>query len=234
LYLPEIAKIRPIAQITGLTYVGDCKMAALGTRAESRVHKAYSRCPLSAKQVPHAELDRLLEPVFSGALKPIEIRLPNPEGQINEADEPVTVGFEYRVEQSTQDQSGQRQRWQARRWVVRSLAFAESQEKSLRQRVARAASGRTFPSAAGAHTSEFFFTDDNGVYFLATRDAPALVERAAGEPLDLNGILEAHRKRIRKLADGRLYIPAAEPSWKATTPGARTGRAARSSFLWAT
>jgi hypothetical protein len=50
----------------------------------------------------------------------------------------VAVGFEYRVEQSTQDQSGQTQRWQARRLVVRSLAFAESQEKSLRQRVARA------------------------------------------------------------------------------------------------
>src|ERR671918_1430336 len=74
-----------------------------------------------------------------------------------------------------------------------------------------AAGGRTFPSAAGFHTSEVFFTDDDGVYFLATRDAPALVERTAGEPLDLNGILEAHRKRIRKLADGRLYIPAAEP-----------------------
>jgi len=90
---------------------------------------------------------------------------------------------------------------------------------------AGAAGGRTFPSAAGAHTSEYFFTDDNGVYFLATRDAPALVERAAGEPLDLNGILEAHRKRIRKLADGRLYIPAAEPfleghnTWCANRPG---------------
>jgi hypothetical protein len=34
LYLPEIAKIRQSAGSRGLTYVGDCKMAALG----------YTRC----------------------------------------------------------------------------------------------------------------------------------------------------------------------------------------------
>ena len=39
-----------------------------------------------------------------------------------------------------------------------------------------AAGGRTFPSAAGFHTSELFFTDDDSVYHFATRDAPALVE----------------------------------------------------------
>jgi hypothetical protein len=74
-----------------------------------------------------------------------------------------------------------------------------------------AAGGRTFPSAAGFHTSEVFFTDDNGVYFFATRDAPALAERAADGALDLEALLEVHRSRIRKLADGRLHIPAAEP-----------------------
>jgi hypothetical protein len=74
-----------------------------------------------------------------------------------------------------------------------------------------AAGGRTFPSAAGFHTSEVFFTDENGVYFFATRDAPALAERAADGALDLEALLEVHRSRIRKLADGRLHIPAAEP-----------------------
>jgi hypothetical protein len=74
-----------------------------------------------------------------------------------------------------------------------------------------AAGGRTFPSAAGFHTSEVFFTDDAGVYFFATRDAPALAERAADGKLDLEALLSVHRSRIRKLADGRLHIPAAEP-----------------------
>ena len=43
------------------------------------------------------------------------------------------------------------------------------------------AAGRTFPSAAGFHTTEFFFTDDSGTYFLPTRDAGALVDRAEEE-----------------------------------------------------
>ena len=34
-----------------------------------------------------------------------------------------------------------------------------------------AVAGRTFPSAAGFHTAELFFTDDSGVYVFATRDA---------------------------------------------------------------
>src|SRR6266700_8014832 len=40
-----------------------------------------------------------------------------------------------------------------------------------------AAGGRTFPSAAGFHTSELFFTDDSGTYLFQTRDAPAMGQR---------------------------------------------------------
>lgn len=83
-----------------------------------------------------------------------------------------------------------------------------------------AAGGRSFPSAAGFGTSEFFFTDDSGVYFLPTRDmAPA---PDAG---DLDAWLAAHRARIVKLADGRLNIPAEMPhmeghnTWCANVPG---------------
>jgi hypothetical protein len=88
-----------------------------------------------------------------------------------------------------------------------------------------AAGGRTFPSAAGFHTSELFFTDDEGVYLFETRDAPALVEQTTDGPPDLDAILDAHRARIRKLSDGRLYIPAEEPymeghnTWCANRPG---------------
>jgi hypothetical protein len=88
-----------------------------------------------------------------------------------------------------------------------------------------AAGGRTFPSAAGFHTSEFFFTDDEGVYFLPTRDAPSLIDRGPDGSVDLNAYLEAHRRRIRKLADGRLNIPPMEPfmeghnTWCVNRPG---------------
>jgi hypothetical protein len=74
-----------------------------------------------------------------------------------------------------------------------------------------AAGGRTFPSSAGFHTSDFFFTDDNGVYFFPTRDSGSLVQKDGEGALDLNAYIEAHKKRIRKLADGRLNIPPQEP-----------------------
>jgi len=138
LYVPEIAKVRQAARTTGLTYVGDCKMAAIGTRAEIVAHQDYYLCPLSAKQMPDTELDRVLDPVFRQALEPSAIRLPHADGAFDETDDPVAMGFAYTVELSAPDQSGQSRTWQERRLVVRSLAWAARQEKSLRQRVARA------------------------------------------------------------------------------------------------
>lgn len=72
---------------------------------------------------------------------------------------------------------------------------------------AGAAGGRSFPSAAGFHTSEIFFTDDSGVYFLPTRDMGAITPQ--GSETDLSAYLDAHQSRIVKLADGRLNIPRA-------------------------
>lgn len=138
LYLPEIAKVRQTAQRTGLTYVGDCKMAAIGTRAEIVAHQDYSLCPLSATQMPDAELDRVLDPVFRDMLKPSAIRLPTADGALDETDDPVAMGFVSTVERSAPDQAGQSHTWQERRLVVRSLACATTQETHLRQRVARA------------------------------------------------------------------------------------------------
>ncbi len=86
-----------------------------------------------------------------------------------------------------------------------------------------AAGGRTFPSAAGWHTTELFYTDDNGVYFFATRDAPALVEPDQTGQVDVNAWLDAHRPLIRKLADGRLHLPQTamdgHNTWCANVPG---------------
>jgi len=90
---------------------------------------------------------------------------------------------------------------------------------------AGAAGGRTFPSSAGFHTSEIFFTDDSGVYFFATRDLPSQVEGTSGDGLDFAAYLEAHRSRIRQLSDRRLHLPA-HPAhvemhnpWCANVPG---------------
>jgi len=90
---------------------------------------------------------------------------------------------------------------------------------------AGAAGGRTFPSAAGFHTSEIFFTDDEGVYLLETRDAPALGEKQESGLFDLAELLKAHHGRVRKLAEGRLHLPPADPhieghnTWVVNRPG---------------
>src|SRR3954463_220850 len=89
---------------------------------------------------------------------------------------------------------------------------------------AGAAAGRTFPSAAGFHTSELFFTDDSGVYFFPTRDAGALVD-PAGEELTPELMVERHQERLRKLSEDRLHLPREEPyleghnTWCVNVPG---------------
>src|SRR6266852_2352770 len=60
LYLPAIARVRASLNTAGLLYVGDCKMAALGTRASIQAAGDYYLCPLSALQVTAEQLAREL------------------------------------------------------------------------------------------------------------------------------------------------------------------------------
>jgi hypothetical protein len=80
---------------------------------------------------------------------------------------------------------------------------------------AGSAGGRVFPSAAGFHTSQTFFTDDEGVYVLEMRDAPAFDDRGDDGSLSLEAFVDNVRKRVRKIQDGRLRllseVPYTEP-----------------------
>lgn len=88
---------------------------------------------------------------------------------------------------------------------------------------AGAAGGRSFPSSAGFHTSEVFFTDDDGTYVLKTRDMAPV--SANGAEVDLHTYLKAHKSRITKLTDSRLNIPRVPQhmemhnEWCANVPG---------------
>lgn len=90
---------------------------------------------------------------------------------------------------------------------------------------AGAAGGRVFPSAAGFHTSQTFFTDDQGLYFLDNRDAPAVDDRAPDGSLDLAQVVAGLRARTRKIHEGRLRLPARTPhvephnTWVVNQPG---------------
>jgi hypothetical protein len=86
------------------------------------------------------------------------------------------------------------------------------------------AAGRTFPSAAGFHTAELFFTDDSGTYFFPTRDAGALVDPSR-EQITPELMITRHASRIRQLSAERIELPRAEPymeghnTWIANAPG---------------
>lgn len=88
-----------------------------------------------------------------------------------------------------------------------------------------AAGGRTFPSAAGFHTSKTFFTDDDGVYLLEARDAAASTEDQDGGACSLESTLAAFRRDVRKVHAGRLGLPCEVPytephnTWVANRPG---------------
>ncbi|WP_051342647.1 hypothetical protein [Pseudonocardia spinosispora] len=82
------------------------------------------------------------------------------------------------------------------------------------------AAGRTFPSAAGFHTAEFFFTDESGTYFLPTRDA-----EPGPDDQDVETRLNAVLGRVRKLSDERIWLPREQPyfeghnTWIGNHPG---------------
>jgi hypothetical protein len=90
---------------------------------------------------------------------------------------------------------------------------------------AGAAGGRIFPSAAGFHVSETFFTDDTGVYVLNSRDAPACANRAPDGSLSFDAFLDSMKGNIRKLQDHRLKVPSEVPhteahnTWVVNHPG---------------
>ena len=91
-----------------------------------------------------------------------------------------------------------------------------------------AASGRPFPSAAGIHTSEIFFTDDSGIYLFESRDhhpSEDFQQNAEDLKTSFLSLMETSRSRIRRISEKRLWIPREEPHmeghnfWCANTPG---------------
>jgi len=91
------------------------------------------------------------------------------------------------------------------------LIYRAAQYKPHLSNYAGAAGGRVFPSAAGFQTSQTFFTDDEGVYLLEMRDAPAFADRTDQGVLNLDDFVDNTRKRVRKIHDGRLKIPSKVP-----------------------
>jgi transposase len=133
LYLPAVRQVRASLGQRGLLYVGDCKMAALETRAFLHVGQDFYLCPLSALQVPADLLDSYLAPVWTGEQDVTPIYRPRTPG----SPEQIAEGYELQ-EPLTAVVAGETCTWTERRLVIRSLAQAQAGETALRARLAQA------------------------------------------------------------------------------------------------
>ncbi|GAA4506502.1 hypothetical protein [Brevibacterium yomogidense] len=88
--------------------------------------------------------------------------------------------------------------------------------------------GRTFPSAAGFHTTQFFFTDDSGTYYLPTRDDQLDVQLSADSFASSDGLadaLNALLARAVRISGDRIHLPREQPyfeghnTWIGNHPG---------------
>src|SRR5262245_3074841 len=134
LYVPEIKKAQRAFGAGGKTYVGDCKMAALATRAYVANTGDYYLCPLSEAQLPREELLGLLRPYWQGRQGLVRVYRPAEGEEEGEGQELVAEGFCLDVPLQA-EVDGKVVRWTERRWLVRSLAFASGQHTQLERRL---------------------------------------------------------------------------------------------------
>jgi transposase len=131
LYVPEIQKVQQAFGTGGKTFVGDCKAAALGTRAYLASTTDYYLCPLSETHVSAEERRVLLQPVWQGRQTLKQVYRPAAAGDTEEL---IAEGFCLDVPLAA-EVNGQRVSWTERRWLVRSLAFALGQQTQLDRRL---------------------------------------------------------------------------------------------------
>src|ERR1019366_7290631 len=84
LYIPAIRSVQQTLGVGGRTYVGDCKMAALATRAFVVAGGDFYLCPLSEQQLSRAERRELLRPVWDGVQTLSQVWRPGSTGQPDE------------------------------------------------------------------------------------------------------------------------------------------------------
>lgn len=133
LYIPAIQQVSQSMPEHGVLYVGDCKMAALATRAYVQAQGDYYLCPLAQTQLPAQELERYLQPVWGGEQPLVAVQRAKSE----EEDEVIAQGFEQTVVCSG-EVVGQVVTWPERQVIVRSVKLAEAAQATLNARLGKA------------------------------------------------------------------------------------------------
>jgi transposase len=130
LYLPLYRRVRELLGQIGLLYAGDCKMAALETRAEIAANGDFylTRLPMTGEV--SAQFAGWVEAALTGepAAHLVEIRV---------EDELIARGYEFQRSQSAM--VGQTvHTWSERVQIIRSEALAQSQAAALERRLDKA------------------------------------------------------------------------------------------------
>jgi transposase len=171
LYLPLYRRVRTLLGQTGLLYTGDCKMAALETRAEIAANRDFylTRLPLTgAVSAPFSEW---VEAAVVGdqAVMLIEIR---------RGEELIGRGYEFERDQSAVV-DGDEHTWTERVQVLRSESAAQSQAAALDRRLKQteaAVRGLTPPVGPGRTQFTTGWELERAVKaLLAARDAQGLL-----------------------------------------------------------
>jgi transposase len=209
LYIPAIQSVRESLGRGGRTYVGDCKMAALATRAFVAAEGDFYLCPLAEGQWGRAERHELLRPVWDGVQALEQVCRPGPEG---EPDERVAEGFSVDVVLLARA-GGKEVTWTERRWLVRSRAYAQAQEAALERRLAKAAATLKELSARKQGKRQLFHAElvaeaeaivacagvagllrYTAQAVLTTRPKRAYAGRPARQETDVSFVTEVHRE----------------------------------------
>jgi len=133
LYISAIEQVSASLQEHGMLYVGDCKMAALETRAFVQAQQDCYLCPLSNAQLPDAVLAAYLQPVWAGTQLLTAVSRPSATDQ----PELIAEGYEQSVTLSA-EVKGKSFTWTERRLIVRSIKLAKAATEALQARLVKA------------------------------------------------------------------------------------------------
>ncbi|KAM3104397.1 IS1634 family transposase [Phormidesmis sp. 146-33] len=135
LYAPAVEQVRQTLNVTGLMYVGDCKMSSLNTRYLIASGGDYYLCPLSKMQVSDAQMQEYLSLVQA---KQVGLE-PTYYDYANGTTTLIAEGYEQEsvcampVEKTEWT-------WTERRLVVYSIAHGNAQKQALQARIDQAQS----------------------------------------------------------------------------------------------
>jgi transposase len=135
LYRPLVAAVSQSISHDGVLFVGDCKMAALLTRADIHYQRHFYLCPLAAKQLPDNWQTEYLAPVQHDQQPLTSVKRQLADGTVVE----IAHGYE-RSRQLSANLDGRCVSWTERQLVVCSLGAAKKATAALQQRLERAQS----------------------------------------------------------------------------------------------